>query len=311
MRLICQSIQTLCFLAMSLGLAAQPPTLAPTPPMGWNSWDAYGTTVREEEVRKTVDIMSAELKQFGWQYVVVDIQWSEPNPNAHVYREVPALTIDEFGRLLPAPNRFPSAANQAGFTQLAAYAHAHGLKFGIHIMRGIPRQAVAANLPIFGTQYRARDIANLQSTCAWNTDMYGVDMSRPGAQQYYDSILKLYTAWGVDFIKADDMSRPYHADEAAGLHQAIAGSGRPIVLSLSPGAAPIGQVRSLRQNAQMWRMADDLWDNWKSVKEMYFLMEQWAPLVEPGAWPDADMLPLGDLGVKSEREGDRKSRPEP
>ncbi len=289
-------------------LNAQKAQLAPTPPMGWNSWDAYGTTVKESEVKANTDAMASGLKQYGWQYIVVDIQWYEPNARAHGYRPNAQLSMDSYGRLVPAVNRFPSSANGQGFKPLADYVHSKGLKFGIHILRGIPRQAVAQNTPILGATIHAADIADKQSLCEWNTDMYGVDMSKPGAQAYYDSIVAQYAQWGVDFIKADDMSRPYHKAEIAALHQAILKSGRAIVLSLSPGPAPLNEVEHLRANAQMWRIEDDLWDNWKSVKNMYFRAESWAPLVVPGHWPDADMLPLGHIGIRAERGDDRLSR---
>jgi alpha-galactosidase len=172
-------------------LAAQS-YLAQLPPMGWNSWDAYGTTVREDEVKANADVMAKELARFGWQYIVVDIQWYEPNARSHGYRENAKLDMDDYGRLMPAMNRFPSAANGAGFKTLADYIHSRGLKFGIHILRGMPRQAVARNTPIYGTTQHAREIADTQHLCHWNTDMYGVDMSKPGAQAYYDSIVSQY-----------------------------------------------------------------------------------------------------------------------
>ena len=282
--------------------------LAPTPPMGWNSWDSYGTTVREEEVRRQADYMAAHLRQFGWQYIIVDIQWYEPNAQAHGYRPNAHLIMDANGRTVPAPNRFPSAANGQGFKPLADYVHSKGLKFGFHILRGIPRQAVAENSIILGTKFHAADIADKNSLCKWNTDMYGVDMAKPGAQAYYDSVVAQYAAWGTDFIKADDESFPYHKAEIEGLHKAILHSGRPIVLSLSPGPAPIAEVTSLRENAQMWRIEDDLWDNWPSVRNMYNRIESWAKLVQPNAWPDADMLPLGHIGLRAERGNDRLSQ---
>jgi hypothetical protein len=288
-------------------LLAQNEQLAPTPPMGWNSWDSYGTTVRENEVKANADVMASSLKQYGWQYIVIDIQWYEPNAHAHGYRPFAKLAMDSYGRLIPAVNRFPSSADGQGFKPLADYIHSKGLKFGIHILRGIPRQAVEQNVTILGTHVHAAAIADKQNTCAWNTDMYGVDMSKPGAQAYYDSIVAQYARWGVDFIKADDMSRPYHKAEIAALHRAILKSGRPIVLSLSPGPAPLSEVAHLRANAQMWRIQDDLWDNWQSVKDMYFRIESWAPLVERGHWPDADMLPLGHIGIRAERGNDRLS----
>jgi alpha-galactosidase len=289
-------------------LDSQATRLAPTPPMGWNSWDAYGTTVTEAEVKANADVMAASLKPYGWQYIVVDIQWYEPNAKAHGYRPNAQLAMDGNGRLIPAANRFPSSANGQGFKPLADYVHSKGLKFGIHILRGIPRQAVAEDAAILGTSAKAADIADKQDLCAWNTDMYGVDMTKPGAQAYYDSLVALYAHWGVDFIKADDMSRPYHKAEIEALHRAIAKSHRPIVLSLSPGPAPLDQVNDLRGNAQMWRIEDDLWDNWASVKEICLRAESWAPLTEPGHWPDADMLPLGRIGIRAERGTDRLSR---
>lgn len=305
------NLKRIAFFAALLATFATPLTpaqqLAPTPPMGWNSWDSFGTTVRESEVKANADAM-ATLKRSGWEYIVVDIQWYEPNAKAHGYRAGAQLAMDGNGRLVPAVNRFPSAKDGAGFKALATYVHSKGLKFGIHIMRGIPRQAVAQNTPIMGTTFHAADVADRNSVCTWNTDMYGVDMTMPGAQAYYDSLVAMYAGWGVDFIKADDMLRPYHDAEIEGLHQAIVHSGRPIVLSLSPGPAPVDKVASLRANAQMWRIEDDLWDDWKSVRNMASRIENWWQLVEPGHWPDADMLPLGHIGIRAERGDDRQSR---
>ncbi|MGE5488158.1 MAG: glycoside hydrolase family 27 protein [bacterium] len=281
--------------------------LAPTPPMGWNSWDCYGTTVTEDEVKANADFMARHLKKHGWQYVVVDIQWSETNPKSHGYRENAVLAMDSYGRLIPAVNRFPSSAEGRGFKPLADYVHSLGLKFGIHIMRGIPRQAVRANTPILGTTLRAADIANPQSICRWNTDMYGIDMSKPGAQEYYDSIVRMYADWGVDFIKADDMLRPLHKEEVAALHRAIQKTGRPIVLSLSPGPAKVEDAEFLASHAQMWRVSDDFWDNWKALRHAFDLIAPWSGKQRPGAWPDGDMLPLGHIGIRAERGDDRQS----
>ena len=114
--------------------------------MGWNSWDSFGTSVTEAEVKANADYMSKYMAKSGWQYIVVDIQWSEPNPKTHGYRPGAELNMDEYGRLIPAVNRFPSAANGQGFKPLADYVHSKGLKFGMHIMRGIPRRAVDAGL---------------------------------------------------------------------------------------------------------------------------------------------------------------------
>jgi alpha-galactosidase len=277
------------------------------PPMGWNSWDCFGTTVRESEVKANADYMASRLRRYGWQYIVVDIQWSDPKAKAHGYRPNADLAMDAYGRLIPAANRFPSAGRDRGFKPLADYVHSRGLRFGIHIMRGIPRQAVNANSPIHGSSFHAADVANRTSVCSWNTDMYGVDMTKAGAQDYYDSIARLYASWGVDFIKADNMLDPLHADEIEALSRAIDKSGRPIVLSLSPGPTKVQDAGFLARNAEMWRISNDFWDRWQDLKRQFELLKLWEPYVKIGSWPDADMLPLGRIAIRGERGEDRMS----
>lgn len=278
---------------------AAPAALAPTPPMGWNSWNSFATTITEAQALDNARIMADKLLPYGYDVFTVDIQWYEPNADGYAYRKDAPLAMDAYGRLQPAPNRFPSSADGTGFRALAERVHALGLKFGIHVMRGIPRQAVRANTPILGTQLRARDIADTNSVCSWNGDMYGVDMTKPGAQAYYDAIFKLYASWGVDFVKMDDMSRPYEKNwrEIEAAHRAIAASGRPIVLSLSPGETDLRWAQHAPHYAQMWRISDDFWDEWKLLAEQFQRLEDWNPVMEPGAWPDADMLPLGRLAL--------------
>lgn len=284
-------------------------TLALTPPMGWNSWDSYGPTVREEEVKANADYMAEHLAKFGWQYIIVDIEWYQPNSKAHGYIPGGAVTVDEFGRFIPAPNRFPSAADGQGFAPLAAYVHSKGLKFGFHIMRGIPREAVEQNLPIKGTPYHAADIADKVNVCKWQgmEDTYGVDMSKPGAQAYYDSLAELYASWGADYIKADDMNTPGRAAEIVALHEALKKTGRPIVLSLSPGPSLPEYADFLGANSQLWRISNDFWDNWPSLKHQFDITHNWESYSQPGNWPDADMLPLGRIGIRAERGDDRAS----
>ncbi|RYE07832.1 MAG: alpha-galactosidase, partial [Sphingobacteriaceae bacterium] len=187
---------------------------AATPPMGWNSWDCYGPTVVESEVKANADYMAKNLKKAGWEYIVVDIRWYVGNDKAHGYNETnPDYVLDKYGRFQPAVNRFPSAANGKGFKPLADYIHKKGLKFGIHIMRGIPVEAVKRNTPILGSTATANQIYTTELQCKWLKDMYGVVAGKPGAQEYYNSLFKLYASWGLDFIKVDDLSRPYHTKE--------------------------------------------------------------------------------------------------
>jgi len=280
--------------------ATKPPgVLAPTPPMGWNSWNSFGPTVNETQARETARIMAEKLLPFGYNVFTIDIQWYEPEAKSYTYNSEPVPAIDGYGRLLPAPNRFPSSAGGKGFAPLAAEVHKLGLKFGVHLMRGIPRLAVKLNLPVLATKYRAQDIADTSSICPWNPDMYGVDMRKAGAQAYYDSVFRLFASWGVDFVKMDDMSRPYdaHAPEIEAAHKAILATGRPIVLSLSPGETPVARAEHVRRNAQMWRISDDFWDEWPLLEAQFTRLENWNPYRRPGGWPDADMLPFGRLAL--------------
>jgi hypothetical protein len=274
---------------------------AQTPPMGWNSYDCFGAAVNEAEIKGNADIMAAHLKDAGWEYIVIDYCWYYPHVAAlnnppQTPDLKPSLPLDEFGRLLPAADRFPSSKEGAGFKAIGDYIHELGLKFGIHVMRGIPREAVVKKMPIKGTEYTADQIANTNSTCRWLNLMYGVDMNKPGAQEYYNSIFELYASWGVDYVKVDDISTPYYPDEIEAIRKAIDNCGRKIVLSLSPGDETPGEkANHVKQNANLWRISSDFWDAWPQLKEQFELLHTWEDYIAPGHWPDADMIPIGLL----------------
>ena len=261
---------------------------APTPPMGWNSWNNYGCDVTEAEFRSQVDYVSSKLSKVGYQYMTIDISWYSPSVSAdprspyhHPTYSRHDAEMDAYGRLLPAKNKFPSAVN-GSFKPLADYVHSKGLKFGLHIMRGIPWQAVEKDLPILGSKFKAKDIANPADVCLWYNATYGVDMSKSGAQEYYNSIFKLYASWGVDFIKVDDLSMPYHADEITAIRKAIEQCGRKIVFSTSPGSTPTTARYHILTNADMFRVSADFWDNWKRLKEQFSLASTWAMHADDG-----------------------------
>lgn len=299
---------------------------AKTPPMGWNSYNSYGATVTEKEVIANADYMARKLKKVGWKYVVVDYCWSYPHPPGSIQNNppqfrlekdgayVPWLAMDEFGRLLPDLRKFPSSYGGRGFKQLADYIHSLGLKFGIHVMRGIPRQAVWAKSPVKGAHGITADmIADTVSVCTWLNQMYGVDMEKVGAQEYYNSLIELYATWGVDYIKMDDIDlnngQPdsYRGAEAEAMHKAIIKYGRPVVLSLSPhmNFENRNQIKSV---SNLWRISNDFWDDWESLKDQFEFLDKWTPLREPGSWPDADMLQLGWISRRGPRGPERESR---
>jgi len=281
--------------------------LAQTPPMGWNSYDSFGDSVTEDETLANASWMQAHLLPFGWDTIVIDFRWYDPHPTGddrllNSTRTGAALTADEFGRLLPAPDRFPSATNRLGFKPLADQLHSMGLKFGIHVMRGIPRQAVLANTKILGDKFSAADAGDPNDKCLWCPDMFGVRDNAAG-QAWYDSCAKLWAAWGVDYIKVDDLSAPYHAAEIEMIHRALAKAGRPIVFSTSPGATSTSHAGHIASHANLWRISGDFWDRWPKLYEQFDLLAQWQGAGGPGHWPDADMIPLGHLAIRSKIDG--------
>ena len=277
--------------------------VAATPPMGWNSWDSYGRTLNEESIKANAKWMAQHLKRFGWEYVVVDEGWYLANLDAKGNVDHIRFEMDGYGRYVPVPARFPSAGRDFTFKPLADYLHSLGLKFGIHIIRGIPREAVVRNLPIAGSSFHAAEAADTSDLCPWNKYNYGLNPFHPAAQAYYDSLARQYAAWTVDFIKVDCISdHPYKGAEIRMFSEAIAKSGRPMVLSLSPGPTAIEKRDEVFKFAQMWRISDDIWDVWYSdkgfpqgVKNQFSRAALWAGVARPGHWPDADMLPIGSL----------------
>lgn len=282
---------------------------AARPPMGWNSWDCFGGSVTEDEVLANAAFLAEHLLPLGWDTVVVDIQWYEPAPGTNDYEQVSSPTLDDWGRPQPAPNRFPSAAT-GGFRSLADRIHAMGLRFGVHLMRGVPRRAVELDLPVLGSTSSCTAIADPANDCPWNPDNVGVDMTAPGAQAYYDSVMAQFAEWGVDLIKLDDvLYPPIQTAEIEAVSRAIDATGRPMLLSLSPGKQlSTEHLDTLQANAQLWRISDDFWDDWSALREQFQRVARWAPRQRPGAWADADMLPLGRIGIRAHVGADRLSR---
>jgi len=298
------AVPALAAAAAAAAPGAPPRALAPTPPMGWNSWNSFATTITEAQALEQAGIMARRLLPFGYDVFTVDIQWYEPEASSYTYNAKPIPAMDANGRLIPAPNRFPSSAGGRGFRPLADRVHGLGLRFGVHLMRGIPRLAVERDLPVLGTRATARSVADTTSTCPWNPDMYGVDMGKPGAQSYYDGVFRLLADWGVDFVKVDDLSRPYdaHMAEIEAIRRAMDRSGRPMILSMSPGETPVARGDHARAHSQMWRISDDFWDEWPMLEAQFTRLENWNAHMGPQrdghtGWPDADMLPLGRLAL--------------
>lgn len=130
--------------------------------------------------------------------------------------------------------------------------------------------------------------------------MYGVDPAKPGAQEYYNSLFQLYAEWEVDYVKVDDIAAPtYHGGEIELIRKAITNCSREMVLSLSPGPTSVAMGDHVAKYANMWRMTNDFWDRWEDLQAMFGYAHAWSRYIGPGHWPDADMLPLGRIGIRS------------
>jgi hypothetical protein len=275
--------------------------LRPTPPLGWNSYDSFGASIKESEVVQQAQALKTNLQPFGWNMVVIDYRWYDPEDK-----------LDANGRYLPSTSKYPSATGTNGFKSLSDQVHALGLGFGIHIMRGIPRSAVTANSPIANSTYHAADAGNTSDPCPWDTHMWGVNGGTAAGQAWYDALFAEYAQWGIDFIKIDDMlnnsTKIYHQAEADAIRAAVNKTGRAIVISFSPGPDDPSwlpsSVSNLNADADMWRVVDDFWDynaitNLAGVFTSAGTWQAASGLVQ-GHWPDADMLPLGYLGPRCE-----------
>ncbi|WP_242155534.1 glycoside hydrolase family 27 protein [Aestuariivivens sediminis] len=271
--------------------------LAQSPPMGWNSFDSYGVYLHEEAALANLEVFAKKLKPHGYKYFVIDAGWFgefklKDGTMYPAEKHATEVNINEYGLLQPSKTYFPN-----GLQPIIDRCHELGLKFGIHLMRGIPRAAYKKNTPIKGTDYHARDIADTTSICEWNHQNYGVDMSKPGAQEFYNSLINQMADWGVDFLKYDDLV-PF-PKEVEGVANAIEQCGRPMVYSLSPGnKVDVSAINSFKR-AHMLRVTPDIWDDQVGLDQCFDAWRKWQGEEEPGFWIDLDMIPFGKLQLMS------------
>ena len=271
------------------------PEFAPKPPLGFNSFDSYRSHLSEDKAYALMDVMAEKYLPYGYNYFVMDAGWyyeAELYPNSNYPKKRLGLALDEFGLYEPCKTYFPNRIKA-----LADYAHKKGLKFGVWIMRGIPRQAVSENLPVKGTPYFASDIADTTNICVWNSGNYGIDMTKPGAQEYYNALIDKLAGWGIDFIKVDDMVP--NPQEIIAVAKAIEEGGHKMVYSLSPGDVHHPTHLNYYRRANMLRITRDIWDNPLSIEKGFFAWEAFQGTEQTGFWPDLDMIPFGRLDVIS------------
>ena len=266
-----------------------------SPILGWNSYNCYGSQINGKLTSENLDAFIQKLKPYGYEYFVLDAGWYrhydiKPGEIWPTDGDKAYLNIDEYGRFIPSEVNFPD-----GFKEIVEHAKAHGIIFGIHLMRGIPREAVKKNLPIKGTRYFARDIADVNDTCNWSSLNYGVDMDKAGAQEYYNSIIELVASWGVGFIKYDDIvHKPREINAVANALEKFAPD---MVLSISPGNDIDPEYFETYRRADMIRISRDIWDLKEDLEITFERWEEILPYADKGFWLDMDMIPLGHIRI--------------
>ncbi|XP_074309996.1 uncharacterized protein LOC141644384 [Silene latifolia] len=330
MKLITLIIFSLLFLLLLDRVASKGSVKAQavTPPRGWNSYDSFCWTVSEEEFLHNAELVSQRLRSHGYEYVVVDYLWYRKKvPGA--YPDSSGFdVIDEWGRMVPDPDRWPSSKGGKGFTEVAKKVHSMGLKFGIHVMRGISTQAVNAQTPILdttkggayvegGLAWRANDIGIKERTCTWMSHGFmSVNTELGAGRAFLRSLYEQYAEWGVDFVKHDCVfGADLDIEEISFVSEVLRKLSRPILYSLSPGTSVTPDMAKKVGNlVNMYRITGDDWDTWGDVAAHFDVSRDFAAANMIGSsslmgksWPDLDMLPLGWLTDPGSNEGPHRN----
>jgi alpha-galactosidase len=244
-------------------------TIALTPPMGWNSWNAYHATVTGENVIHAARAMaSSGLINHGWTYINIDDAWQKARGGP-------------FNGIQPN-EKFPD------MQKMCDEIHALGLKVGIYSTPWTTSYA--------GYVGGSSDDPNGAWTKGGGRKMGKISFAENDAKQW--------AAWGVDYLKYD--WNPNEIPETTVMADSLRRSGRDIVYSLS-NSTPFRNIEQLAKLANCWRTTGDISDSWVSMvsKAFYINMprgqtdvnsppsDRWAPFAGPGHWNDPDMMVLG------------------
>ncbi|CAM0949326.1 unnamed protein product [Alopecurus aequalis] len=302
--------------------------LAELPPRGWNSYDSFSWTVDENAYLQNAKILAEKLLPHGYQYAVIDYLWYRRYVDGAYTDSYGFDNIDEWGRPFPDLQRFPSSNSDKGFSQIANKVHEMGLKFGIHLMKGISTQAFNANTPILdietgkpyvenGRQWAAHDIGLIHKTCTWMSHGFmSVNTDIGAGRAFLRSLYRQYADWGVDFVKVDCIfGDDYSPKELITISELLQELDRPIVLSISPGTEVTPALaENISEHVNMYRITGDDWDNWKDVSSHFAVSSAFAAANKIGAtglrgksWPDLDMLPFGWLTDAGVNQGPHRS----
>jgi hypothetical protein len=287
--------------AALLGVApaalAQVNGLGARPLQGWSTYSQQtivpsSTVMNEQNILAQSNAMRASgLGAHGFQYINLDAGWSGDS--------------DQYGRTLWNTTAFPH------FLQMIQQIHANGQKVGIYLLPGIGTTTVSQNLPIYGTSYHAQDIV-AQPLTIGNGFGYGykIDFSKPGAQEYINSIVNLYASWGIDYIKLDSVTPGSYNDnlninnipDVMAYSKAIGQSGRPIWLTIS-WALDQDYISDWQQYSNARRIEGDvecegdcpLLTNWPRIEVRFLDLPSWEHTSGPTiGWNDLDSLEIGN-----------------
>jgi alpha-galactosidase len=294
---IAMAIAMLTLWFTALNADAQANGVGTRPYLGWSTFSQQtivpsSTVMNEQNILTQSDAMrSSGLQGHGFRYINLDAGWSGNS--------------DPYGRTLWNTTEFPT------FLEMIQHIHANGQKIGIYMNPGIGASVVAANPPILGTAYHVQDIIVNPPTIGngfGNADK--IDFTKPGAQEYINSIIDLYASWGVDFIKLDAVTPGSYNDnlninnipDVQAMSRAIARSGRPIWLTLS-WALDEDYIDEWQQNSNARRIEGDIecegdcpnLTEWQRVLLRFYDLIGWQNVSGPRlGWNDLDSLEVGN-----------------
>ncbi|WP_406730557.1 carbohydrate-binding protein [Streptomyces sp. NBC_01794] len=300
--------RTILLAALALLLAAAGPTAVPSPAaasdnglslrpaMGWSSWSFVRRQPTEAKLKAQADaLVSSGLQDHGYVYINLDDFYQKCDAGG--------FTVDQYGRWAVDEAKFPS-----GIKALADFIHSKGLKFGFYVTPGIAKNAVTRNTPIEGTSYHAKDIADTSKqeknyNCK---NMYYIDYSKPGSQEFANSWARQFASWGVDYLKIDGVGS-HDIPDVRAWDKALRASGRSINYALSNNLA-IADAPTWRQLANSWRTQGDVecycgpgpngsgfpLTTWDKVATRFNSAASWQQYAGPGGWNDLDSLEIGN-----------------
>ena len=300
---VCRYIFTLLFMAgIFLGCArAQVNNVGQKPYLGWSSFSQQtidGSFLTQANITAQSDALAASgIQAHGFRYINIDSGWQG--------------SFDANGRPIPNTTTFPDIKG------LIDHIHQHGQKAGIYWIPGIEQPAVDGNYPILGTSYHTQDIVvmplaqgNAFAGSLPNPFHDKIDFSKPGAQEYINSVVALFASWGVDFIKLDGVTPGSYSDglsidnrnDVAAWSKAIALSGRPIWLTISwaidqdymADFQPFQNARRIEDDVECEGRCGTLTD-WQRIYQRFRDLPAWQNSASPSlGWNDLDSLDIGD-----------------